>query len=503
MALSIYPLDIEYVTPKLGASSPSELGSTEVLSNSPLVLSRLRNLIGLSLGIVGPRAHLAVSGVLLTLFVAHRASGAVEITLALSAYRFVGWAAFPVFGRLSDRTTSRLGRRTPHMATGLFLMGICTWSYTLVPGYWPLLGLIAVTKLCNIIFSLNNIAVVPETFGKSRTVKATFWIVALGTVVSLSIKSTVITSWRASDPGSWNLAFRMAGGFMITMAIVILVLVRDASAERQSAGLEKSGAKVSTERELAEILKVPNARVILPAILIFWAGVSATSYLAIVFFQQAQHAGAGAQTAAGLTSAGTFFLVGIPVGYLLAKTLTRKQVAVFAPIIGSGLTIGEYFSTHLWQSVLLGIAGSGLIIAFLISMSPMMVALIPRSGGTAEVLGKTFAPFSLFGLALAYVAAWAVDAFGSYRVIWVFPAVAGIAEGLILLGLKVPPGYERPDLARLKSRAKDAMRNRSNWLNNPLMRGRLSASDTNALALIDSLREFLGDPYQVPSNPGT
>ena len=37
--------------------------------------SRVRSFIGLSVGLVGPRANLAVSGVLITLFVQQRASG--------------------------------------------------------------------------------------------------------------------------------------------------------------------------------------------------------------------------------------------------------------------------------------------------------------------------------------------------------------------------------------------------------------------------------------------
>ena len=56
---------------------------------------RARSLLGLSLGLVGPRANLAVSGVLLTLLVSSRVSSAVAITFALTANRFVGWIAYP------------------------------------------------------------------------------------------------------------------------------------------------------------------------------------------------------------------------------------------------------------------------------------------------------------------------------------------------------------------------------------------------------------------------
>ncbi len=76
---------------------------------------RLRSFIGLTLGLVGPRANLAVSGVLLTLLVSARVSSALAITFALTANRLIGWLAYPLLGRASDRTKSARragGRRT-------------------------------------------------------------------------------------------------------------------------------------------------------------------------------------------------------------------------------------------------------------------------------------------------------------------------------------------------------------------------------------------------------
>ena len=84
----------------VGAESPAPTGVDRL---------RLRSFIGLSLGLVGPRANLAVSGVLLTLLVSSRVSSAVAITFALTANRLVGWVAYPLLGRASDRTRSRGG----------------------------------------------------------------------------------------------------------------------------------------------------------------------------------------------------------------------------------------------------------------------------------------------------------------------------------------------------------------------------------------------------------
>ena len=115
-----------------GARSADTAEVADVGTGSGIDTVRVRTFLGLSLGLVGARANLAVSGVLLTLLVSSRVSSAVAITFALTANRFVGWIAYPLLGRASDRTRSVAGRRAPHMAAGLFLMGACTWAYTLV-----------------------------------------------------------------------------------------------------------------------------------------------------------------------------------------------------------------------------------------------------------------------------------------------------------------------------------------------------------------------------------
>ena len=70
------------------------------------------------------------------------------------------------------------------------------------------MGLIVLVKTASVVFGLTNVAVIPETFGKSRTIKAAALIGVLGILVSLVIKGTVIATWKTHDPSTWNLAFR-------------------------------------------------------------------------------------------------------------------------------------------------------------------------------------------------------------------------------------------------------------------------------------------------------
>lgn len=233
------------------------LVADDVASDSNAVDTlRLRSFVGLVLGLVGPRANLAVSGILLTLLVSHRTgANALAVAFALSSNQLIGWIAYPVFGRASDRTRSVVGRRAPYMAAGLFVMGACTFSYTLVGGYWPIVGLIGLVRLASVVGGLTNIAVVPEVFGKSRTLKAAAIIGLLGTGLGLIIKVTVIATWKQSVPSTWNLPFRMAGIVMMAVGIAVLFLVREVPAARKMADRDRS-IKKSWHAELRDLLSL-------------------------------------------------------------------------------------------------------------------------------------------------------------------------------------------------------------------------------------------------------
>ncbi|HLX88802.1 MAG TPA: MFS transporter [Acidimicrobiales bacterium] len=456
---------------------------------------RLRSTIGMALGLVGPRANLAVSGVLLTLLVSARTSTALGITFALTANRLVGWLAYPLLGRASDRTAGRAGRRAPYMAAGLVVMGACTWAYTVVPGYWALVALVAAVKTASVVFGLTNVAAVPETFGKSRSIKAAVVIGILGALVSLVVKGTVIATWKTGDPSTWNLAFRMAGAIMIVAAVIVLVLVREAPVGHDAALAARKRHDLDWRSEARRVMAVPNARVLVAGVLVFWAGLSATGYLAVVYFQRIQHAGAGVQTIAGWVMGAPVTLFGFAAGFGLSRMLTRRQVAVITPALGAVIALLQFFSTHIWQTVVLAFVGAPLFTAFVISLAPMLLQLLPRGGGMGELLGKLVAPFSAFAVAFSFLAAWAVDASGDYRMIWLFPAAAGIAQAVIMCWLRVPKSAERPSLDGLPTRIADWLLEQVSGPGRSVLRGEVTAADADAGSLFETARTLLGDPY--------
>ena len=468
----------------------------------PIDASRVRSFIGLSIGLVGPRANLAVSGVVITLFVRQRASGALAVTFALTADRLVSWLTYPVAGRLSDRSRNRVGRRTPYMAGSLIVMGIATWMFTVVQGYWLLVLMILIAGQASAVFTLTNVAVVPEVFGRSRWIKALLLTTVLGTLASLTIKGTVIASWKQNDPSTWNLPFQITAVILVAVGIAVLVLVREAPNASFGAEADRKQRARPTRDELRDILAGPNAKVLIGGSLLFWSGVGSTAYVAILFFQRVLHAGASAQTIAGLVTGLPVFLIGIGLGIPLSRKLSPMQLAVGAPLIGAVLAGVQYFDTHLWQAVVLGYIGAPFIGAYIIVMAPLLLRLLPTAGGLGERLGVLLAPFNLCSVILAYIAAAVIDATGNYRLIWLFPAATGLAHATVNCWLKYPARKATsPDMVKrlwewsvvqAESMAETGIV--TGLLAAPLL-GVVTKEDADSAVVIDMARDILGNPY--------
>jgi len=482
-----------------GAAGPTEPAA----EGGGVDASRVRSFLGLSIGLVGPRANLAVSGVLITLFVQQRASGALAVTFALTASRLFSWLTYPVAGRLSDRTRTRVGRRTPYMAVSLIVMGVATWMFTVVSGYWALVVMILIASQAASVFSLTNVAVVPEVFGRSRWLKALVLTTVLGTLASWTIKATVITTWKQSDPTTWNLPFQVAGVIMALTGIAVLLLVREAPSAARGALADRTGRARPARDELRDILAGPNAKVLVAGSLLFWAGIGSTGYVAILFFQRVLHAGASAQTIAGLATGIPVFMIGIALGVPLSRWLTPMQLAIGAPLLGAVLAGVQYFDTHLWQAVVLSYIGAPFIGAYIIVMAPLLLQLLPRAGGLGERLGVLLSPFNLVSVVLAYVAAAVVDATGNYRLIWLFPAATGLGHALVNTRLKYPERRSTsPDMVKrlwewaivqAESMAETGIV--TGLLAAPLL-GVVTEDDADSAVVVDMARNVLGNPYE-------
>jgi len=383
------------------------------------------------------------------------------------------------------------------------VMGASTWMFTVVRGYWILVLFIVIARQAAAIFTLTNAAVVPEVFGRSRWLKALLLTTVLGTVVSLGIKATVITTWKQSDPATWNLPFQLAALIMVGVGIAVLVLVREAPTATFGAEADRGARARRARDELRDVLSGPNAKVLVAGSLLFWSGIGSTAYVAVLFFQRVLHAGASAQTVAGLATGIPIFFVGIGLGIPVSRIMSRRQLAIGAPLAGAVLAGVQYFDTHLWQAVALSFIGAPFIGAYIIVLAPMLLQLLPRSGGLGERLGILLSPFNLCSVVLAYLAAIVIDATGNYRLIWLFPAATGLAHATVNCWLKFPPRRASdPDMVKrlwewsvvqAESMAETGIV--TGLLAAPLL-GAVTKEDADSAVIVDMARNILGNPYE-------
>jgi hypothetical protein len=301
----------------------------------------------------------------------------------------------------------------------------------------------------------------------------------------------------------------VAAVIMVGVGVLVLVLVREAPTATFGADTDRHERSRPTRDELRDILSGPNAKVLVAGSLLFWSGVGSTAYVAILFFQRILHAGASAQTIAGLATGLPVFVIGIALGIPLSRWLSPMQLAVGAPLVGAVLAGVQYFDTHLWQAVVLSYIGAPLIGAYIIVLAPLLLQLLPRAGGLGQRLGVLLSPFNLCSVLLAYVAAATVDATGNYRIIWLFPAATGLAHAMVNCWLKYP--------ARTVS-GSDMIGRLWEWsvvqaeslseaglvtglLAAPML-GVVTKEDADSAVVIDMARNILGNPYAEDGEDG-
>jgi hypothetical protein len=289
---------------------------------------------------------------------------------------------------------------------------------------------------------------------------------------------------------------------LVAVGIVVLLMVREAPNASYGAEADRSVRARPTLDELRDIMSGPNAKVLIGGSLLFWSGVGSTAYVAILFFQRVLHAGASAQTIAGLVTGIPVFFIGIALGIPLSRKLSPMQLAIGAPLIGAVLAGVQYFDTHLWQAVLLGYIGAPFIGAYIIVMAPLLLQLLPRAGGLGERLGVLLAPFNLCSVLLAYIAAIVIDATGNYRLIWLFPAATGLAHATVNCWLKYPARRATtPDMVGrlwewsvVQAESMAEMGLVTGLLAAPVL-GVVTKEDADSAVVIDMARNILGNPY--------
>jgi MFS family permease len=452
---------------------------------------RVRSFLGLVLGRLGPRAHGAVAGIFLALLVAEHTDSLFLVTFALTAHRLITWIAHPIAGRWSDRSDTPIGRRVPYMAGGLLIAGVCTAVYTRASSFWMLVALLVVARLALVGYNLPAAAVTPEAFGNSRWLRAGVAVAIGGLVVGLSIRLTVLATWDQEDPSTWTTSYYLAAGYIVFAGLAILVLVREAPGTRRLAREKRS---VDLRETVRSVLAMPNAKVLLAALLLADAAGGAFDRAYPIYARDMLGAGGDALAGAGIATA-ALGICSFPIAWWLAGRIPRAQTSLLAGVTAAISAIAHLYITEMWQSVVLLAASSMFFIATAISLAPLYLHILPRRGGLGERLGVILAPFLLSGMFAGFFSAILFDVLvHDYRAVWIPTAVFGLAGALVIVfGLRGPEGRDRAHPGRMFSTLRKLLWGRRKE-QRQLFRGELADHEVDGTALLELVADEL-NPY--------
>ena len=219
----------------------------------------------------------------------------------------------PLFGKLSDRTRTRFGRRMPYIFIGL---PVCVVSFVMVPRMNSLWSLMAVLITFTFVMSAWRTPVVslmPDiTPGPLRS-QANGIVNLMGGLGSLL---AFIAGGLLFQMGGFRLPFLMSAVFMLAALLILALFVREPQHAYEPEAPEKKTAKLSKEEKKSLLL-------ILFAIFFWFSGYNAVeTFFTLYAINTLGMDGGAASMSLGIFSL-TFLAFAVPAGFIGARTGRR------------------------------------------------------------------------------------------------------------------------------------------------------------------------------------
>ncbi|WP_169747622.1 MFS transporter [Demequina iriomotensis] len=347
--------------------------------------------------------------------------------------------AFPIAGRLSDRTTSRLGRRRPYLIAGAVLM-LAGATLVLIATSTPVLTAGWVTMNLGQIAAFTALgASVPDQFAPERRgpASALFGVAgAAGVVVGLWIGSLF----------SPNLALMI----MVPAALCAIALLAFAAVLRDQP-IDASQRHPLDAREIVSTFWVSPRRhpsyalAFASRFAVFCAIAAVNAYMAL-YLILSLHIDpidvAGKMFLANLLSGGLAFIIANIAGRLSDKVGRRKPFVVASALIftvGLGLIVAAHsFESFLWALVVMGI-GQGIYLAVDFAL---ITQVLPDPETAAKDLGIMNLANSLPNILVPAVAPTLLAIGASaenpqnFTVFFLAAAVAGAIGALLIIPIR-------------------------------------------------------------------
>lgn len=256
------------------------------------------------------------------------------IGMIMTIDNFFGVIFQPLFGMISDRTRTRIGKRMPYILIGA---PVCGFLFSLIPGMKTVPGLMTVLILFNFGMSVWRspmIALMPDLTPENKRSQANGVINLMGGLASIL---AFLVGGKLANLYGRAATFRMAAGFLLIAVLVLFFLVKekktDAGAPLDGGNAEKFGDDFPGLAGFGAFRRLDPSRrrslgLILLAIFFWFCAFNAletffTSYATDTF---GLSEGSAAMTLAFFSV--SFVAFALPAGLLGAKIGRRKTILI-------------------------------------------------------------------------------------------------------------------------------------------------------------------------------
>ena len=337
----------------------------------------------------------------------------------------------PIAGALSDRTTSRLGRRRPWLIVGTILSAITlalmanATSFVALVLWWAIFHVAANALLA----ALS--AVVPDQVPvRQRATVSSF--VSLSLPLGAVIGAVLVTKAVKSTQLSY---YTFIGALLVIMLLFVLVL-RDKPLSREAAPRFKLGAFLAGF--WVNPVRHPDfGWAWITRFLVYLSYFTALGYL-LYFLQDAVHYQNPAQgvTTFQITLTGTLLIASISSGILSDRFQRRKLFVMGASfVLALSFLILAFFQT--WPAVELAAAVLGIGFGAYLGVD---IALITQVLPSASARGKDMGVINIANafpqVVGSVIAALVINVFHSYTLLFVFAAILASLGAVLIQQIK-------------------------------------------------------------------
>ena len=340
----------------------------------------------------------------------------------------------PLFGRMSDKTRTRFGRRMPYIFIGL---PVCAAAFTLIPrmnSLWSLMAVIIIFTFVMSAWRSPVVALMPDiTPGPLRS-QANGIVNLMGGVGSLL---AFFAGGILFNMGGFPLPFLMSAIMMMLALAVLAIFVRE---PKQAYEPEEKQEKVKVKLDKAER---KSLLLLLFGVFFWFTGYNAVeTFFTLYATNTLGMSGGDASMTLSIFSL-TFLGFAVPAGFIGAKIGRRR--AILIGLVGlTVLFLPLIIMTSVWMTRACLFLGGFFWAMVNINSLPMVVRI---SGD--EKVGTFIGYYYFFSFSSQIVSpilfGWIRDVVGHYRVLFLYCCVA-FALAMVSLFF-VRHGEEKPDQA--------------------------------------------------------